>query len=505
MSAGPAVDPRTLWDQLLAALLDETTSEAQQRWLTATETVGFSADTLVLAAPHDFARDWIDSNLADRITDLASQEADRPITLLVTVQPNPEPFDGEPATPLATYPTPLPPRQGRHRDLDDLELPADDDERPDVLRGDDDIPRIGPVVERPVRPIGDADPEQPRTLTAKYQFDDFVIGPSNRFANAAARAVAEAPAKSYNPLFIYGGSGLGKTHLLHAIGNYVSANYPRLRVEYVTSEDFTNEFIAAISNRSVSAFQGRYRRSDVLLVDDIQFLEGKERTQEEFFHTFNTLHNAEKQIVMTSDRAPKQISQLEDRLRSRFEWGLITDVQPPDLETRIAILTKKAQADHLTVSPDTLELIASKVDSNIRELEGALIRIAAYASLHGTPPDAAMAETVLRDVFPAGGGRQITVQLVIDEVAHHFALSEDELCSPSRTRSLVQARQIAMYLVRELTELSLPKIGEAFGGRDHTTVLHANKKIAQLMQEKHDIYETVQSLTNRIRTEARTS
>ncbi|HEX9766123.1 MAG TPA: DnaA/Hda family protein, partial [Nitriliruptorales bacterium] len=205
MSAGPAVDPRTLWDQLLAALLDETTSEAQQRWLTATETVGFSADTLVLAAPHDFARDWIDSNLADRITDLASQEADRPITLLVTVQPNPEPFDGEPATPLATYPTPLPPRQGRHRDLDDLELPADDDAPPDVLRGDDDIPRIGPVVERPVRPIGDADPEQPRTLTAKYQFDDFVIGPSNRFANAAARAVAEAPAKSYNPLFIYGG------------------------------------------------------------------------------------------------------------------------------------------------------------------------------------------------------------------------------------------------------------------------------------------------------------
>ncbi|MDX1510419.1 MAG: chromosomal replication initiator protein DnaA [Nitriliruptorales bacterium] len=503
MSAGPTVDPRTLWDRLLDILLHETTSDAQQRWLSATETVGFSADTLVLAAPHDFARDWIDANLGTRITDLASRDADRPITLLVTVQPDPEPFDEEPEpapSAGASYPTPLPPRQGRHRDLDEL---ADGDEA--IADGSDLLPRIGPVVERPVRPIGQADPEQSRTLTAKYQFDDFVIGPSNRFANAAARAVAEAPAKSYNPLFIYGGSGLGKTHLLHAIGNYVRENYPRLRVEYVTSEDFTNEFIAAISNRSVSAFQGRYRRSDVLLVDDIQFLEGKERTQEEFFHTFNTLHNAEKQIVMTSDRAPKQISQLEDRLRSRFEWGLITDVQPPDLETRIAILTKKAQADELTVSPDTLELIASKVDSNIRELEGALIRIAAYASLHGNPPDASMAETVLRDVFPEGGSRQITAQLVMDEVAHHFALSEEELCSPSRTRSLVQARQIAMYLVRELTELSLPKIGEAFGGRDHTTVLHANKKIAQLMQEKHDVYETVQSLTNRIRTEARTS
>jgi chromosomal replication initiator protein len=243
----------------------------------------------------------------------------------------------------------------------------------------------------------------------------------------------------------------------------------------------------------------------VLLVDDIQFLEGKERTQEEFFHTFNTLHNAEKQIVMSSDRAPKQISQLEERLRSRFEWGLITDVQPPDLETRIAILTKKAEADNLIVERDVLELIASKVDSNIRELEGALIRIAAYASLQGTPPDTHMAESVLRDVFPEGGGRQITVQLVMDEVALHFSMTEDEICSPSRTRTLVQARQIAMYLVRELTDLSLPKIGEAFGGRDHTTVLHANKKIAQLMQERHEIYEIVQSLTNRIRTEARST
>ncbi len=363
----------------------------------------------------------------------------------------------------------------------------------------------GPTIELPTRRSHQpTEVESDTQLNPKYSFDDFVIGSSNRFAHAAATAVAEAPAKSYNPLFIYGGAGLGKTHLLHAIGHYVRNLYSRLTVRYVTTEQFTNEFINAIRDDRITTFQRTYRQADVLLMDDIQFLQQKERTQEEFFHTFNALHNAEKQIVISSDRPPKQIAHLEDRLRSRFEWGLMTDVQPPDLETRIAILRKKAETDQLGVTPEVLELIASRVESNIRELEGALIRVAAFASLQQAPADTPMAEAVLKDLFPDGRDQEVSIQLIMEEVADYFSLSVEELCSGSRNRPLVTARQIAMYLARELTEMSLPRIGKAFGGRDHTTVMHAKSKIAGLMQERRVIYDQVQELTNRIKTRART-
>jgi chromosomal replication initiator protein len=351
-----------------------------------------------------------------------------------------------------------------------------------------------------------ADELEPDTrLNPRYSFDDFVIGASNRFAHAAANAVAEAPAKSYNPLFVYGGAGLGKTHILHAIGHYVRKLYPRLTVRYVTTEQFTNEFINAIRDDSITAFQRLYRMTDVLLVDDVQFLQSKERTQEEFFHTFNALHNAEKQIVLSSDRPPKQIGQLEDRLRSRFEWGLMTDVQPPDLETRIAILRKKAESDRLGVSDSVLEVIATKVASNIRELEGALIRVSAFASLQRAPADVQMAENVLKDLFPDGRDRVISVQDIIDEVAAYFSITAEELCSASRSRQLVNARQIAMYLTRELTDLSLPRIGRAFGNRDHSTVMHATQKIAGLMTERRSTYDQVQELTNRVTSTTRST
>ncbi len=316
-------------------------------------------------------------------------------------------------------------------------------------------------------------------------------------------AVAETPAKSYNPLFIYGGSGLGKTHLLHAIGNYVQHLYPRLKVRYVTTEQFTNEFITGIQTQRPSGFQRQYRDIDVLLIDDIQFLERAERTQEEFFHTFNALHNAEKQIVISSDRAPRAIRPLEDRLRSRFEWGLLVDVQPPELETRIAILRRKAEAEHLDLPNEILELIGARVRSNIRELEGALHRVAAWASLSGSKPDLATAEGVLKDVLPDDREREITAPLIMDITADFFNLTVDDLCSKSRSRQLVNARQIAMYIIRELTDMSYPQIGKAFGGRDHSTVMHAKDKIADLMKERQTTYDHVQELTAQIRTTAR--
>ncbi len=342
-------------------------------------------------------------------------------------------------------------------------------------------------------------------LNPKYIFETFVIGSSNRFAHAAAVAVAEAPGKAYNPLLIYGDSGLGKTHLLHAIGHYVRSLFSGARVRYVSSEEFTNEFINAIRDDRQDRFKRRYRDVDVLLIDDIQFLEGKIQTQEEFFHTFNTLHNANKQIVITSDRAPKRLEALEDRLRNRFEWGLITDVQPPDLETRIAILRKKAATERMTAPPDVLEFIASKIQTNIRELEGALIRVTAFASLNRQPVDLTLAEIVLKDLIPEGGEPEITAALIIAQTAAYFGLSIDDLCGPSRSRVLVTGRQISMYLCRELTELSLPKIGQQFGGRDHTTVMHADKKIRQLLAERRSVYNQVTELTNRIKQQARQS
>jgi chromosomal replication initiator protein len=541
------LDLEELWNDSLDVVMRTVSSPAQRQWLAATQPVGFSDDTVILATPHSFAREWLDTRCGDRIRDAFSAAAGRPLTVVITVQPRPEPVgdlptgasvpgpplerpsDDAPSDTGASVPTasshpppdysptphPTAPDRAAPDAADGLHPSSSDglhtgsshDRYGDPTSGSQPLQApgrpAGPTVSLPERQHRTDEVEPDTQLNPKYSFDDFVIGSSNRFAHAAANAVAEAPAKSYNPLFIYGGAGLGKTHLLHAIGHYVRNLYPRLRVRYITTEQFTNEFINAIRDDRITTFQRTYRQADVLLIDDIQFLEQKERTQEEFFHTFNALHNAEKQIVISSDRPPKQIAQLEDRLRSRFEWGLMTDVQPPDLETRIAILRKKAETDRLGVSPEVLELIASKVQSNIRELEGALIRVSAFASLQRSSADSAMAEMVLKDLFPDDREQEVSVQLIMDEVADYFSLTVEDLCSPSRSRQLVTARQIAMYLTRELTDLSLPRIGKAFGGRDHTTVMHAKQKIAGLMQERRTIYDQVQELTNRIKTRAR--
>ena len=341
-------------------------------------------------------------------------------------------------------------------------------------------------------------------LNPRYTFETFVIGASNRFAHAAAVAVAEAPAKAYNPLFVYGDSGLGKTHLLHAIGHYVQSLYGGMRVRYVNSEEFTNDFINSIRDDRAAAFHSRYREVDVLLIDDIQFLQNKVQTQEEFFHTFNALHNANKQVVITSDVPPKQLQGFEDRMRSRFEWGLLTDVQPPDLETRIAILRKKAIVDSLNVPDEIMEYIASRISTNIRELEGALIRVTAFASLHRQPLTTQLADVVLKDLIPAADQPAITASQIMAETSSFFGVTVEDLHGSSRSRVLVNARQIAMYLCRELTELSLPKIGQAFGGRDHTTVMHAERKIRGLMSERMAVYNQVTELTSRLKRQSST-
>ncbi|MGH8886322.1 MAG: chromosomal replication initiator protein DnaA [Egibacteraceae bacterium] len=456
-----AIDLDGLWSRSLEELSSNVSSAALRAWLADTRPVGYSQDTVVLAAPHSFAREQLDSRWGATLRSALTKAAGRTMNVVVTVRPDPDPDP-----PLSLDPEPT--RQAWAPE-----------------------------------PFTRAATDRDTALNEKYTFDRFVIGGSNRFAHAAAFAVAEAPAQAYNPLFIYGGAGLGKTHLLQAVGHYATSLYPQLKVRYVTSEQFTNEFIDAISNHRQVPFQRRYRDVDVLLIDDIQFLESKERTQEEFFHTFNALHNAQKQIVITSDRPPKQIGQLEERLRTRFEWGLITDIQPPDLETRLAILRKKSSQEHLPVPDDVLDLIASRISSNIRELEGALIRVIAAASLSRTEVTLQLAQAALKDLFPGGGSSAINVGTIMAETGAYFGLTLDELCSSSRTRQLVTARQIAMYLTRELTDLSLPKIGQAFGGRDHTTVIHANNKISKLMHEREAIYQQVQELTSRIKVKTR--
>ena len=432
-------------------------------WVKAAQPLALHESTLVVAVPNDFSRervavrhrDWIESTLAGHFG--------RPIHLAVSVDSSLE-TDLADATATASPELPL------------------------------DAPTLGAGAGAAPSTIGNGD-----RLNPKYTFENFVIGSSNRFAHAAAVAVAEAPGKSYNPLMIYGQSGLGKTHLLHGIGHYVRQYFPQVRVKYVSTEELTNDFINAISENRTVEFRRTYRDIDVLLIDDIQFLESKIQTQEEFFHTFNTLHNAQKQIVMTSDRPPKALEALEPRLRSRFEWGLLTDIQPPDLETRIAILRKKATAENLVATPEVLEFIADKIATNIRELEGALIRVTAFASLNHQPVDLRLAEEVLKDLIPEGVEAQITPPLIMSQTANYFNITVDDLCGPARTHVLVTARQIAMYLCRELTDFSLPAIGRLFGGRDHTTVMHANKKIRQLMAERRTIYNQVTELTNRIK------
>jgi chromosomal replication initiator protein len=339
--------------------------------------------------------------------------------------------------------------------------------------------------------------EQP--LNPRYTFDAFVIGSSNRFAQAAAQRVAETPAQAYNPLFIYGGSGLGKTHLLHAIGHYDRVNFPRHYVRYVSTETFLNEFVNSIRTNTVTAFKRRYRLCDVLLVDDIQFIENKEELQEEFFHTFNSLYEANKQIVLTSDRHPRSIATLEDRLRSRFEWGLITDVQPPELETRLAIVRKKAESDQTNIPDEVLALIATHVKDNIRELEGALNRVSAFSSLNREPLTVEVAATVLSDVLATEGPRPVTPRLILEAAATEFGFTVDDLCGASRRRPLVNARQIGMYVFRELTDFSYPAIAREFGGRDHTTVIHAVEKVSALMKERRQVYDQVTALIHRIK------
>jgi chromosomal replication initiator protein len=451
---------------------------SHRAWLSASQPVTLHESTAIVAVADDFTRSQLETRLRDRLEDALSRALGRPVRLAVTVD--------------STLTAP---------DLVDLDVVN----RPPPVVGPqlaEQAPALDPERLGANGSSSTASARETR-LNPKYVFETFVIGSSNRFAHAAAVAVAEAPGKAYNPLLIYGESGLGKTHLLHAIGHYVRSLFNGVRVRYVSSEEFTNDFINAIRDDRAASFQRRYRDVDVLLIDDIQFLEGKIQTQEEFFHTFNTLHNANKQIVITSDRPPKRLEALEDRLRNRFEWGLITDVQPPDLETRIAILRKKAATERLTAPPDVLEFIASKIQTNIRELEGALIRVTAFASLNRQPVDLTLGEIVLKDLIPEGGEPEITAAVIIAQTAAYFGLSIDDLCGASRSRVLVTARQIAMYLCRELTDLSLPKIGQQFGGRDHTTVMHADRKIRVLMAERRSVYNQVRELTNRIKQQAR--
>jgi chromosomal replication initiator protein len=633
------VDLGPIWARALGTFADGSVPPQQRAWLTMTRPFGLVNDTIILAAPNDFAKDVLETKLRPLIAQALSQEFGRPMRVAVLVdpmagagevpaprsdgypqaapggypqggqprtgygepggqasaghpgypghapstdypqgRPQGQPYTypyggggaegsyGAPAEPVQPYlPDDYPgqegfPRQdefpGRPRQDDFPGRPGQDEfpgrsgqddfpgrpaqeqqpaqqeqqrpsayPRPEQYPAESSFP--GRPEGRPPRPRQDPDgfdrpppnrwdgrenrdnrggkPTEPARLNPKYTFETFVIGASNRFAHAAAVAVAEAPAKAYNPLFIYGDSGLGKTHLLHAIGHYAQRLYDGARVRYVSSEEFTNDFINSIRDHKADGFRARYRAVDILLVDDIQFLEGKEQTQEEFFHTFNTLHNANKQIVISSDRAPKQLVTLEDRLRNRFEWGLITDVQPPELETRIAILRKKAIQEGLAAPGDVLEYIASKISTNIRELEGALIRVTAFASLNRQSVDLQLAEVVLKDLITEDSSTEITIATIMAQTAAYFGLSIDDLCGGSRSRVLVTARQIAMYLARELTDLSLPKIGQQFGGRDHTTVMHAERKIRSLMAERRSMYNQVTELTNRIKQNSRTA
>ena len=430
---------------------------------------------VILAVPNDFTKDIIETRLRPNLEQALQQVLGIEVSILVTVDPEHAQQAEDPDVQAdATY--------------------AQESSEAPVEVAESARPGSG-------QPTGKAD--DGTRLNPKYTFDTFVIGSSNRFAHAAAVAVAEQIAKAYNPLFIYGESGLGKTHLLHAIGHYARSLWKGAKVRYVSSEEFTNEFINSIRDDKAAAFQRRYRDVDVLLVDDIQFLSGKVQTQEEFFHTFNTLHMANKQIVVTSDLPPKQLQDFEDRMLSRFEWGLITDIQPPDLETRIAILRKKTQQERLTVPADVLEFIASKISTNIRELEGALIRVTAFANLNRQPVDLALAEVVLKDLIPDPVGPEITARQIMEQTAVYYGVTIEDLCGSTRSRSLVTARQIAMYLCRELTDLSLPKIGQHFGGRDHTTVMHADRKVRQLMAERRSLYNQVADLTQRIRSSSR--
>lgn len=447
------------WQNLVSRLAERGTLTPQlMGFLTLVEPKGVLADTLYLEVPNDLTRGMLEQRIRGDILEILQEGAllGGPTNFAVVVNP-----EIKPSANLEPAPPPEPPRTG---------------------------------------PLGLAFDTR---LNPKYNFDNFVTGGSNRFAHAAAFAVSETPAKAYNPLFIYGGSGLGKTHLLHAIGHYALSLYPKIKVRYVSSEEFTNDFINAIQNNRTAAFQAEYRDIDVLLIDDIQFLQGKDQTQEAFFHTFNTLHDHNKQVVITSDLPPKELTGFEDRMLSRFEWGLITDIQAPELETRIAILRKKAENEKIKVPDEILEYMAARVASNIRELEGTLIRVTAFAALNRTPVDMNLVQTVLKDLVPLGDETVIVPNDIISEVAKYYSISPNDLFGSSRAQAIAQARQIAMYLIREQTNLSLPKIGQLFGNRDHTTVMYANKKVTDLMKERRSLYNQVTEILNRVKQKTR--
>ena len=460
------------WSAVLAAPSLADLSVQDRAFVSLARPLAVVENKVIMAVPNDFTKDILETRLRPNIELALEQVLGAEVSMLITVDPE------------------------HAQQIDEQEA----DVQADATYAQEEEPV---EVQRPGSGQPSSKTDDGTRLNPKYTFDTFVIGSSNRFAHAAAVAVAEQIAKAYNPLFIYGESGLGKTHLLHAIGHYARSLWKGARVRYVSSEEFTNEFINSIRDDKAAAFQRKYRDIDVLLVDDIQFLGGKTQTQEEFFHTFNTLHNANKQIVVTSDLPPKQLPNFEDRMRSRFEWGLITDIQPPDLETRIAILRKKTLQERLTVPADVLEFIASKISTNIRELEGALIRVTAFANLNRQPVDLGLAEIVLKDLIPDPVGPEITAKQIMEQTAVYYGVTIDDLCGSSRSRVLVTARQIAMYLCRELTDLSLPKIGQQFGGRDHTTVMHADRKVRQLMAERRSLYNQVADLTQRIRSTSR--
>lgn len=446
--------------------------------------------TILLAVPNDFTKQWIEDKAQSKLTTALSVHLGRTVRIAITVDPSievvtQEEEKEEEAAPVTPEPAPAAPALAPASSKEDHE-----------------------EHHSPALTSSNAD-SGPTHLNPKFTFDTFVIGPSNRFAHAAALAASESPGTAFNPLFIYGDSGLGKTHLLQAIGHNALSMMPHLKVRYVNSEEFTNEFINAIrlnktDNSQVEAFHRRYRELDILLIDDIQFIGDKEQTVEGFFHTFNALHSANKQIVLTSDLPPAQLKGFEDRMRSRFSSGLLVDVQPPDLETRIAILHKKADAEGLEVTPEVFEYVASRISSNIRELEGALVRIGAWASLYQERIDLNLAQMMLKDFVSNPDDNEITVSLIMSQCAVYFGVTIEQMGSSERSHNVVEARQIAMYLCRELTDLSLPKIGQAFG-RDHTTVMHANKKISKLMKEKRETFNHVSELTNRIKQKARES
>ena len=435
-----------LWNNVLAQVEQKISKPSFETWLKSTKLLSWSATTVTIAAPNSFARDWLENHYIHLITGILTELTGEDLLIKFVVQKN--------------------------QDSDDFDLPA-------------------PIIQAKNNDHHDISPGM---LNPKYTFDTFVIGSGNRFAHAASLAVAEAPAKAYNPFFIYGGVGLGKTHLMHAIGHYVLEHNPNAKVVYLSSEKFTNEFINSIRDNKALDFRNKYRNVDVLLIDDIQFLAGKESTQEEFFHTFNTLHEESKQIVISSDRPPKEIPTLEDRLRSRFEWGLITDIAPPDLETRIAILRKKAKADGLEVPNEVMLYIANQIDSNIRELEGALIRVVAYSSLVNKDISATLAAEALKDIIPNAKPRTVSILDIQKAVGEHFNIRLEDFSAKKRTKLIAFPRQIAMFLSRELTTFSLPKIGEEFGGRDHTTVIHAHEKISSLLKDDAQLQQDIKQI-----------